>query len=94
MNPTETLKINGNKSVPATPEARIAELMKLSLKQKEAFIPPVGAELRMGPFIYQVKVTNVGQLRFSCSLSDVVIEGVNDTKSVIVSPHTGRVVGK
>ena len=70
-----------------TAAGRVAELKNLSLKEKEAFIPPVGAELRMGPFVYKVNIVNVGQLRFSCSLHDVVIEGVNDTESVIVSPH-------
>jgi hypothetical protein len=91
---TDSLKIPEKNSVPKTASARIAEILKLSLKEKEAFVPPVGQELKIGPYIYKVKMTNVGQLRFSCTLYDVIIEGVNDTEAVIISPHTGKVVGK
>lgn len=87
----DTFKLNEKDQVPLTAAGRIAELKQLSLKEKQAFIPPVGAELRLGAFIYRVTITNVSQLRFSCSLHDVVIEGVNDTESVIVGPHTGEV---
>lgn len=85
----ETLNIKEKDQVPMTAAGRIAELRMLSLDEKQAFVPPVGAQLRIGPYIYKVAVTNVSQLRFSCSLHDIVIEGVNDAESVIVSPNEG-----
>lgn len=91
---TDALNITEKDKVPKMPADRIAELRKLSLDEKQAFVPPVGQILKLGPYVYKVTITNVGQLRFSCSLHDVIIEGVNDTEPVIVNPRTGKVAGK
>ena len=83
--------------IPDTPEGRIKELMALPLKQKQGFIPEVGAGFRLGPFVFRVTVTNPGQLRFTASLYDIVIDGVNDGKekvSSIISPVTGKGIVK
>ena len=84
---SDTFVIQEKNEIPMTAVGRIAELKKLSLKEKQAFIPPVGADLRIGPYVYRVNITNVSQLRFSCSLHDVIIEGVNDTEPVIIDPN-------
>jgi hypothetical protein len=64
--------------VPLSAAARIKELLSLPVKNKETFLPLVGQMIRLGPFIFKVTVTNPSQLRFTASLADVVIEGVND----------------
>lgn len=97
MNDKLNIPDTEKKDIPETPEDRIRELMELPLKDKENFIPPVGQFVKLGPFIYQVKVTNPGQMRFTASLYDVVIEGVNDGSekvSDIVDPNTGKGVVK
>ena len=92
---TESIKMvnDDRKEVPATAAARLRELMELPLKQKQNFLPAVGAKIKLGPFIFKVSVTNPSQLRFTASLMDVIIEGVNDGSekaSPIINPHTGK----
>jgi len=82
----ESLQIDNTEDVPETPEGKIAQLMGLKAKEKEAFVPPVGAEFQMGPFTFRVKVTNPSQLRFTAQLCDVNVE----KKSRIVKP--GRII--
>lgn len=74
----QKIKIDETEQVPLTPEARLKELKSLSNKHKEAFLPPVGSQFRIGPYIFKVSIQNVGQLRFTANLVDVVIEGIND----------------
>ena len=81
------------RQVPDTPEARIAELMKLPLKNKASFVPPPDFTFRLGPHVYRVSVVNAGQLRFTAKLVDVIIQGVNDGSekvSDIIDPKTGE----
>ena len=83
--------------IPDTPEARIKEIKALPAKQKQNFIPPVGGIFRLGPFIYKVSLTLPNQLRFTATLMDVIIEGVNDGSeniSQIVDPVTGKGIVK
>ena len=83
--------------VPGTAEARIKELMALPLKQKEGFVPPVGSVFSIGPFVFRVSVVNPSQLRFTATLADVIIKGVNDGSekvSAIVDPNTGKGIVK
>lgn len=94
---SEKLNIPEKGDVPDTPEARIAELKELPLKQKQNLVPPVGQFIKLGPFIYRVNVTNPGQMRFTASLYDVTIKGVNDGSekvSDIIDPGTGEGVVK
>lgn len=74
---SEALKIDKDK-VPLSRAKRIEELLELPNKSKEQFIPPVGFTFRHGPYVYRVAATNVGQLRFTAKLHDVVVEGIND----------------
>ena len=74
----ERLKVKDIEKVPLTPEARIRGLMELPNKSKQEFLPPVGFEFQLGPYIYKVTIHNVGQMRFTAKLSDVVVEGIND----------------
>lgn len=90
MENTNSLSPKVKKDIPDTSQGRIAELMQLSYNDKKAFIPPVGFELQLGPFKFKVSFTNIGELRFTAKLSDVIIDGVNDDKSSIISPHTGK----
>ena len=91
----ETFRIPDPKQdIPDTPEKRVAELMKLPLANKISFIPAFGDTLRIGPFVFKVTVVNPSQLRFSATLADVIIEGVNDGVSKIVSPYTGTPILK
>ena len=82
--------------IPSTPEARIKELMELPLAQKKNFIPQVGMNFGLGPFVFKVTVVNPSQLRFTATLADVIINGVNDSKKVseIISPVTGKGIVK
>jgi hypothetical protein len=82
------------KEMPGTAKERIAELLELPLKDKGVFVPAVGTTLKLGPFVYEVSVVNVGQLRFTAKLHDIVIDGVNDGKSGIINPKTGTGFGK
>ncbi len=79
-------KPDKNAKVPETPKARINELMKLPLADKEHFIPPCEEVFRIGPFIYAVVVTNPGKLRFTATLVDVVIKDVPDGETVVGNP--------
>jgi hypothetical protein len=93
INSVNALDIDDTKDVPASQEARIKELMTLPLSKKQAFVPPVGAQIKMGPFVYKITFANPSQLRFTATLSDVIIEGVNDGKSkvsAIINPRTGE----
>jgi len=92
---TEAFHIPGvNEGIPANAEQRIAELMKLPLKKKMNLIPSFGDTFRVGPFVFKVTGVNPGQLRFTASLADVIIEGINDGVSPIINPHTGKVLLK
>ena len=82
------------KEVPSTAKERISELKKLPLSDKGVFVPAVGTTLRLGPFVYEVAVVNAGQLRFTAKLYDVIVDGVNDGKSNIINPLTGKEFGK
>lgn len=85
------------RGIPPTPEERIRELMESPLKQKAAFLPPIGGIFRVGPFVFKVSVSNPSQLRFTASLVDVIIDGVNGDKekvSEIISPVTGKGIVK
>lgn len=62
--------------IPLTSQARIKELKSLPTDQKRAFIPPVGAQFRLGPYVFEVAVQNAMQLRFTAKLKDVIIQGV------------------
>ncbi len=90
----DSLKIEETKNqIPDTPEKRIAGIMELSLKQKVAFLPKVGVLLDIGPFVFKVSVINASQLRFTATLVDVIMEGVNDGSekvSPIIDPGTGE----
>lgn len=70
----ESLKIKEADKVPLNAKLRIKELLELPLKKKQNFVPPVGLRLNIGPFIYEVSVTNPSQLRFTATLVDVNIE--------------------
>ena len=72
--PKETLKIKDADKVPLSAKMRIKELLTLPLKQKQNFVPPVGLRLNIGPFVYEIKITNPSQLRFTAQLQDVNIE--------------------
>ena len=85
----KALKLTDTSQVPDTPEARIAQIMALPLKDKQQFMPPAGLKLQAGPYIYKIGFVNAGQLRFTAKLCDVIIEGVNDgkpEKSLIIKP--------
>jgi len=85
------------KEIPKTAKGRIKELMQLSIVEKVSFLPVAGQRFRLGPFIYRVKITSPGKLRFTAALDDVVIDGVNDGServSDIVDPNTGKGVVK
>jgi hypothetical protein len=66
------------KEIPLSREKRIGELRELPNKMKENFLPPVGLEFQIGPYVYKVSIQNVGDMRFTAKLHDVVIEGFND----------------
>ena len=77
--------------IPKTAKGRIKALMELSIVEKVAFLPTAGQRFRLGPYIYRVKITSPGKLRFTAALDDVVIDGVSDgTEKVseIVDPNT------
>jgi hypothetical protein len=77
----ESFKIKEADEVPLNANTRISELLKLPLKDKQSFVPEVGLRMQIGPFIYEVKVTNPSQLRFTLGLQDVVIEKKEDKKA-------------
>ena len=96
---SETLDIpkDEKKGIPKTAKGRIKELMNLPIVEKVSFLPTAGQRLRLGPFIYKVKVTSPGKLRFTAALDDVVIDGINDGSekvSEIVDPSTGKGIVK
>lgn len=64
--------------------------MKLPLVDKVNFLPPFGHKFTMGPYVYQVIEIKGGKLGFYAKLIDVIIKGVNDGKSPIIDPHTGK----
>lgn len=70
----ESVEVEDFENVPLSPAGKISEIMNLTAKEKEAFLPPIGGEFWMGPFKFRVKVTNPSQLRFTASLSDVRVE--------------------
>ena len=76
----ESLKIKESDEVPLNAKMRIKELLELSLKEKQNFVPPVGLRLNIGPFVYEIKVTNPSQLRFTAQLQDVKIEKKEELK--------------
>jgi len=63
---------------PLSRAKRIEELRKVPNELKANFLPPVGTEFRMGPYVYKVAIHNVGDMRFTARLHDVIVEGVND----------------
>jgi hypothetical protein len=60
--------------IPEAPEAKIKDLMDLPLARKQGLIPPAGYRFQLGPFVFEVAVTNPSQLRFSARMVDVVVE--------------------
>ena len=79
------------KEVPNTPEERMKEIRDLPNKDKANFLPEPGLTFSIGPFVYRATMANIGKLRFSAELVDVVIEGVNDGSekiSPIIDPYT------
>ena len=76
--------------VPENAEDRIKKLMSLPLSSKKSFVPEPGMRLNLGPFVFEVAVTNPSQLRFTAKLVDVIISGINDGKSNIIDPNTGK----
>ncbi|MBW1985000.1 MAG: hypothetical protein JRI53_09795 [Deltaproteobacteria bacterium] len=76
----ESLKIKEADNVPLNAKLRIKELLSLPLKEKQAFVPPVGLQLTIGPFVYEVSVTNVSRLRFTATLVDVNIKKKEEEK--------------
>jgi hypothetical protein len=83
--------------IPDTPEKRMAEIRQLPNKSKTSFLPQPGMAFSMGPFVYKVSMVNIGKLRFTAELADVVIEGINDDSeniSLIIDPHTNQGVIK
>ena len=90
----EAIKISQDKQrkVPDTPEKRIADLMKEPLSRKRSFVPPVGGEFNIGPFVYRITVTNPSQLRFTATLKDVIITGVNDGSTGILDMNGKEII--
>lgn len=83
----DKIKLTKTSDVPLTQQSRIKAIQKLPLKQKTEFVPPPGTELRIGPYVYEVSVTNASQLRFTAVLKDVIIDGVNGSaQGRIITP--------
>ena len=75
----QALKVDEVTKVPLNRDTRMKQLLQnLNNKQKEGFLPESGFKFRLGPFIYEVTVVNIGDMRFSAKLYDVIIEGIND----------------
>jgi len=70
---SEALKTDTTK-VPLKRAVRVSDLMKLTAKQKEPFLPPKNLTFRMGPYVYRVRSINADKLRFNVVLHDVVVE--------------------
>ena len=76
----QTLKLTeeDKNRVPLNRETRLKHLSESPNEQKQSFLPPVGGTFRLGPYVYKVAVQNVGDMRFSARLHDIIVEGIND----------------
>ena len=57
--------------IPKLAGDRIREVMGCDLKAKEDLVPEIGTRWIMGPFTFEVALTNPSQLRFTARLVDV-----------------------
>lgn len=73
--------------IPALAGDRVREVMKCDLKTKELLIPEIGNRWQMGPFTFEVALTNPSQLRFTARLVDINLKSrslkVVKSKSII-----------
>ena len=78
----DALSVEDSGKVPLKRETRMQQMMELPNDNKVLFVPTVGTVLKLGPYLYRVSAVDIGKMRFTATLHDVIIDGINDSPKI------------